>query len=102
MISPLINAVNCLKCAWILLYRIAFVRLWPLMLGILIYTIPVIYLYMTFQCHWHDCGALLNIINNLFERGYFYSYDWGRDHFNVHFTPFFYLLSPFVFLVLQW
>jgi uncharacterized membrane protein len=80
-----------------LLLKLDFGQFWPLVLATPIFVLPVIYLYLTFQCHWHDCGALLNIINNLFERGYFHSYDWGRDHFNVHFTPFFYILSPFVY-----
>jgi Predicted membrane protein (DUF2079) len=87
-----------MKCALRFVCRLACGRLWPLMLAVLIYVLPVIYMYLTFQCHWHDWGALLNIINNLFERGYFYSYDWDLDHLNVHFTPFFYVLSPFVHL----
>jgi uncharacterized membrane protein len=87
-----------MKPTWVFLCMRACSHLWPLALATLIFVLPIIYLYLTFQCHWHDCGALLNIINNLFERGYFYSYDWGRDHFNVHFTPFFYMLSPFVYL----
>jgi uncharacterized membrane protein len=77
---------------------LAFSQLWPLALATPIFVLPILYLYLTFQCHWHDCGALLNIINNLFDLGYFHSFDWSRDHFNVHFTPFFYLLSPFVYL----
>jgi uncharacterized membrane protein len=85
-----------MKCAGMVVFRLAVGRLWPLMLAVLIYVLPVTYMYLTFQCHWHDWGALLNIINNLFERGYFHSYDWGLDHLNVHFTPFFYVLSPFV------
>jgi uncharacterized membrane protein len=73
-------------------------QLWPLMLATPIFVLPIIYVYLTFQCYWHDCGHLLDIINNLFERGYFYSYDWDMDHLNVLFTPFFYMLSPFVYL----
>jgi uncharacterized membrane protein len=64
----------------------------------LIYVPPVVYTYLTFQCHWHECGVLINIINNLFERGEFYYYDWNMDYFNVHFAPFFYLLSTPVHL----
>jgi len=79
-----------------LMCRRALVALWPLMLAIPPFFLPITYMYLTFQCQWHDYGALFNIINNLFELGYFYSPDWGFDHFNVHFTPFFYILSPII------
>jgi uncharacterized membrane protein len=86
------------KFSWMSVYRLAFGQLWPLMLAILIYVTPIIYLYLTFQCQWHDCGTLINVINNLFERGEFYYYDWNMDYLNNHFTPFFYVLSPLVYL----
>jgi uncharacterized membrane protein len=73
-------------------------QLWPLTLATLIYVPPVMYMYLTFQCHWHECGVLLNIINNLYERGEFYYYDWNMDYLNNHFTPFFYVLAPLVHL----
>jgi uncharacterized membrane protein len=85
-----------IRCAWIFVYRPAFGRLWPLTLATLIYVPPIIYMYLTFQCHWHECGVLINVINNLFERGEFYYYDWNMDYLNNHFTPFFYVLSPLV------
>ena len=87
-----------IKCAWMFVYRLAFGRLWPLMLAMLIYVLPIIYMYLTFQFHWHDSGTLLNVINNLFERGEFYYYDWNTDIFNFHFVPVFYVLSPLVHL----
>jgi uncharacterized membrane protein len=87
-----------IKRAWMYVYRLAFGRLWPLTLATLIYVPPVIYMYLTFQCHWHECGVLINVINNLFERREFYYYDWNMDYFNVHFVPFFYILSPLVHL----
>src|SRR5919108_94616 len=71
-------------------------QFWPFLLAIPTFAVPIIYIYLTFQCHWHDCGALFKIFNNLFEYGYFHSYDWGQDHFNVHFTPFFYILALFI------
>jgi uncharacterized membrane protein len=90
--------IGTIKCAWMAVYRLAFGQLWPLTLAALVCVLPTSYMYLTFQYHWHDAGALLHMINNLFERGYFYSYDWGRDHLNVHFTPFFYVLAPLVHL----
>ena len=80
------------------LRMVDFRQLWPLMLATPIFVLPIIYVYLTFQCYWHDCGALFYIINNLSDRGYFYSYDWDMDHLNVLFTPFFYMLSPFIYL----
>ncbi len=47
---------------------------------------------------WHDQGHLFTIITNLFRKGYFYSPDWQIDHFNVHFTPIFYLIAPILHL----
>ena len=87
-----------IKCAWMFVYRLAFGRLWPLTLATLIYVLPIIYMYLTFQFHWHDSGTFLNVINNLFERGEFYYYDWNTDIFNFHFVPVFYVLSPLVHL----
>ncbi len=87
-----------IKCAWMFVYRLAFGRLWPLTLATLIYVLPTIYMYLTFQFHWHDSGTFLNVLNNLFERGEFYYYDWNTDIFNFHFVPVFYVLSPLVHL----
>jgi uncharacterized membrane protein len=87
-----------MKGAWMFVYRLPFSRLWPLALATPIYVLPIMYMYLTFQIHWHDSGTLLHIINNLFERGEFYYYDWNTDYFNNHFTPFFYVLSPLVHL----
>jgi uncharacterized membrane protein len=87
-----------MKCAWMFVYRLAFGRLWPLTLATPIYVLPIIYMYLTFQLHWHDSGTYLNVINNLFERGGFYYYDWNMDIFNQHFEPVFYVLSPLVHL----
>ena len=69
-----------IKCAWMFVYRPAFGRLWPLMLTTPIYVLPIIYMYLTFQFHWHDSGSHFNAINNLFERGEFYYYDWNMDY----------------------
>jgi uncharacterized membrane protein len=87
-----------MKGAWMFMCRLSCGRLWPLTLATPIYVLPIIYMYLTFQIHWHDSGTLLNIINNLFERGEFYYYDWNTNYFNNHFTPFFYVLSPLVHL----
>jgi uncharacterized membrane protein len=87
-----------IKCSSRFIYRLALGRLWPLTLATLIYVPPIIYMYLTFQFHWHDSGTFLNVINNLFERGEFYYYDWKTDIFNFHFVPVFYILSPLVHL----
>lgn len=87
-----------MEFSWTSVYRPAFNQLRPLMLAMLIYITPIIYMYLTFQFHWHDSGSHLNAINNLFERGKFYYYDWDMDIFNIHFVPVFYVLSPVVHL----
>ena len=87
-----------MMCAYMFMCRLAFGRLWPLTLAMLIYVPPIIYMYLTFQFHWHDSGTYLNVINNLFERREFYYYDWNMDIFNQHFEPVFYILSPLVHL----
>ena len=87
-----------MKCAWMFMRRLTCGRLWPLPLAMLIYVPPIIYMYLTFQFHWHDSGSHFNAINNLFERGEFYYYDWNMDIFNIHFVPVFYVLSPLVHL----
>ena len=85
-----------IKCAWIFMCRLGFGRLWPLTLATLIYVLPIIYMYLTFQFHWHDSGTFLNVINNLFERGEFYYYDWNTDiltFISCQFSMFYRLLS---------
>jgi hypothetical protein len=88
-----------MKQARMFLRMVDFRQLWLLMFATPIFVLPIIYVCLTFQCYWHDCGALFYIINNLSNRGYFYSYDWDMDHLNVLFTPFFYMLSPFIYLL---
>ena len=87
-----------MKYTWITVGMRVFGHLWPLTLAVLVCVLPTTYGYLTFQYQWQDAGALLHIINNLFERGYFHSYDWGFDHLKLHFTPFFYVLAPLVHL----
>jgi len=87
-----------MKCSLMSMGRLVFDRLWPLALAVPIYVLPTIYMYLTFQLHWHDSGTWLNAINNLFERGEFYYYDANMDIFNIHFMPIFYVLSPLVHL----
>jgi uncharacterized membrane protein len=87
-----------MKCAWMFMCQLTCGRLWPLTLATPIYVLPIIYMYLTFQFHWHDSGTYLNVINNLFEHGEFYYYDWNMDIFNQHFEPIFYVLSPLIHL----
>ena len=57
------------------------------------FSVPVSYQYLSLQLQWHDTGHLFRIICNYFQLGDFHSLDWGQDHFNIHFTPIFYLIA---------
>lgn len=61
--------------------------------SLLFFWTPTFLQYRNLNLAWADQGQLFAIITNLFIKGSFYSYDWKMDHFNIHFTPFFYILS---------
>ncbi|KJR41200.1 membrane protein [Candidatus Magnetoovum chiemensis] len=57
---------------------------------------PLYSAYISLQLEWHDHGGFFNFIVNLFEKGYFYFYDIGRDFFYFHFSPFLYVIAVLV------
>lgn len=61
--------------------------------SLLFFWTPTFLQYRNLNLAWADQGQLFAIVTNLFIKGNFYSYDWQMDHFNIHFTPFFYILS---------
>ena len=63
------------------------------MIAFTFFLIPSMHQFSSLRWSWHDYGHSYYIFRNLFEYGDLWSQELNRSHMEIHFTPFYYLLS---------